>query len=185
MTSRDKSMPTKQKLIKLIASSASQARANYPGDERSLVSKAQTIRSYCPLTKASAFEVVCCRRSARLSARFRRMRANREQVAISNVQSAASFGPLPGMPETQWSPEIASCFCPLPTTTASSRRVVSPAAWQVLARGHQYKQHILVANISQIAIVSSTSEPPLKPALIDRFIVSCCEGRCPRDHRSQ
>lgn len=49
----------------------------------------------------------------------------------------------------------------------------------VLARGHQYKQHILVANVSQIAIVSSTSEPPLKPALIDRFLVSASKGDVP------
>ena len=46
----------------------------------------------------------------------------------------------------------------------------------VLARGHQYKQHILVANISQVAIVVSASDPPLKPALIDRFLVSAAKG---------
>jgi ribosome biogenesis GTPase len=31
----------------------------------------------------------------------------------------------------------------------------------VLARGHQYKQHILVANITQAAIVSSVADPVL------------------------
>ena len=46
----------------------------------------------------------------------------------------------------------------------------------VLARGHQYKQHILVANISQVAIIASASDPPLKPALIDRFVVSAAKG---------
>jgi ribosome biogenesis GTPase / thiamine phosphate phosphatase len=46
----------------------------------------------------------------------------------------------------------------------------------VLARGHQYKQHILVANITQVAIVASVNDPPLKPALIDRFIVSATKG---------
>ena len=46
----------------------------------------------------------------------------------------------------------------------------------VLARGHQYKQHILVANISQVAIIVSASDPPLKPALIDRFLVSAAKG---------
>ncbi len=46
----------------------------------------------------------------------------------------------------------------------------------ILARGHQHKQHILVANVSQVAIVSSASEPPLKPALIDRFLVSSAKG---------
>jgi ribosome biogenesis GTPase len=46
----------------------------------------------------------------------------------------------------------------------------------ILARGHQHKQHILVANVTQVAIVSSASEPPLKPALIDRFLVSAAKG---------
>lgn len=46
----------------------------------------------------------------------------------------------------------------------------------ILARGHQYKQHILVANVSQVAIISSVEEPPLKPALIDRFLVSAAKG---------
>lgn len=46
----------------------------------------------------------------------------------------------------------------------------------VLARGRQYQQHILVANVTQVAIVSSASEPALKPALIDRFLVSAAKG---------
>ncbi|WP_440594204.1 ribosome small subunit-dependent GTPase A [Schlesneria sp.] len=46
----------------------------------------------------------------------------------------------------------------------------------IIARGHQYKQHILVANVSQVAIISSADEPPLKPALIDRFVVSAAKG---------
>ena len=46
----------------------------------------------------------------------------------------------------------------------------------IVARGHQHKQHILVANVSQVAIVSSVLEPPLKPALIDRFLVSAAKG---------
>lgn len=46
----------------------------------------------------------------------------------------------------------------------------------VLARGHQYRQHILVANITQVAIIASVDDPPLKPALIDRFLVSAAKG---------
>jgi ribosome biogenesis GTPase len=46
----------------------------------------------------------------------------------------------------------------------------------VLARGHQYKQHILVANVTQVAIIASANDPPLKPALIDRFLVSAAKG---------
>lgn len=46
----------------------------------------------------------------------------------------------------------------------------------ILSRGHQYKQHILVANITQVLIVSSADDPPLKPALIDRFLVTAGKG---------
>jgi ribosome biogenesis GTPase / thiamine phosphate phosphatase len=46
----------------------------------------------------------------------------------------------------------------------------------ILARGHQYRQHILVANITQVLIVSSADDPPLKPALIDRFLVTAGKG---------
>jgi ribosome biogenesis GTPase len=46
----------------------------------------------------------------------------------------------------------------------------------ILARGHHRKQHILVANITQVLIVSSADQPPLKPALIDRFLVSAGKG---------
>jgi len=47
----------------------------------------------------------------------------------------------------------------------------------ILSRGHQHKQHILVANITQVLIVSSASDPPLKPALIDRFLVTAGKGQ--------
>jgi ribosome biogenesis GTPase / thiamine phosphate phosphatase len=46
----------------------------------------------------------------------------------------------------------------------------------VLARGHQYQQHIIVANITQVLIVGSADQPPFKPALIDRFLVSAGKG---------
>lgn len=46
----------------------------------------------------------------------------------------------------------------------------------ILSRGHQRKQHILVANITQVLIVSSADDPPLKPALIDRFLVTAGKG---------
>lgn len=46
----------------------------------------------------------------------------------------------------------------------------------ILARGHQRKQHILVANITQVLIVASADDPPLKPALIDRFLVTAGKG---------
>ena len=46
----------------------------------------------------------------------------------------------------------------------------------VLARGSQHREHILVANIDQVAIVVSAGEPALKPHLVDRFLVSAAKG---------
>jgi ribosome biogenesis GTPase len=46
----------------------------------------------------------------------------------------------------------------------------------VLSRGHQYREHILVANVTQVMLVASLAEPHLKPALIDRFLISAAKG---------
>lgn len=46
----------------------------------------------------------------------------------------------------------------------------------VLSRGHQHREHVIVANVSQVIVVASAAEPPLKPALIDRFLVSAAKG---------
>jgi ribosome biogenesis GTPase len=46
----------------------------------------------------------------------------------------------------------------------------------VLSRGHHHREHVLVANVTQVMIVASAAEPPLKPALIDRFLVSAAKG---------
>ncbi len=42
-----------------------------------------------------------------------------------------------------------------------------------LARGVGRTSQIIVSNVDQAAIVASACDPPLKPALIDRFLVSC------------
>ncbi|MBI1349290.1 ribosome small subunit-dependent GTPase A [bacterium] len=46
----------------------------------------------------------------------------------------------------------------------------------VLTRSHQRREHVIVANVSQIVIVVSLSQPHLKPALIDRFLISAAKG---------
>jgi ribosome biogenesis GTPase / thiamine phosphate phosphatase len=46
----------------------------------------------------------------------------------------------------------------------------------VVSRGHDNREHILAANLDQAVIVASGAEPPLKPALIDRFLISCEKG---------
>jgi len=46
-----------------------------------------------------------------------------------------------------------------------------------LSRGSQRQEHVIVANIDQVLIVTSADEPPLKPNLIDRFLISAEKGR--------
>ncbi|MCA9074693.1 MAG: ribosome small subunit-dependent GTPase A [Planctomycetaceae bacterium] len=46
----------------------------------------------------------------------------------------------------------------------------------VLSRGSGRFEHIIAANVDQLAIIASASEPRLKPALIDRFLVSAARG---------
>jgi ribosome biogenesis GTPase len=42
----------------------------------------------------------------------------------------------------------------------------------LISRAVQGKQHVMVANVDQALIVSSAEEPPLKPNLIDRLLVT-------------
>ena len=46
----------------------------------------------------------------------------------------------------------------------------------VVSRAHNNREHILAANVDQALIVASAGEPPLKPSLIDRFLLSCEKG---------
>ncbi|MBX3438512.1 MAG: ribosome small subunit-dependent GTPase A [Planctomycetaceae bacterium] len=46
----------------------------------------------------------------------------------------------------------------------------------VFSRGVGQFEHVIAANIDQLVIVASVSAPPLKPALIDRFLVSAAKG---------
>jgi len=48
-----------------------------------------------------------------------------------------------------------------------------------LSRGSQRREHIIVANVDQIVIVSSAAEPRLKQNLIDRLLVSSEKGEVP------
>lgn len=46
----------------------------------------------------------------------------------------------------------------------------------VVARESQHREHVIVANVDQVVIVASAADPPLKPGLIDRFLVSAEKG---------
>jgi len=45
-----------------------------------------------------------------------------------------------------------------------------------LSRQVRGRQHVLVANVDQVLIVLSAVDPPLKPGLIDRYLVSAARG---------
>jgi ribosome biogenesis GTPase len=47
----------------------------------------------------------------------------------------------------------------------------------VLTRESRGKEHVIVANVDQLVIVGSLSEPGLKPHLIDRYLASAFQGR--------
>lgn len=46
-----------------------------------------------------------------------------------------------------------------------------------LSRGSKRHEHIIVSNVDQVVIVASAGEPPLKPSLIDRFLISAEKGQ--------
>jgi ribosome biogenesis GTPase len=46
----------------------------------------------------------------------------------------------------------------------------------VLSRGSDRREHVIAANIDQALIVVSAADPPLKPGVVDRFLVSAERG---------
>lgn len=47
----------------------------------------------------------------------------------------------------------------------------------ILSRTSRGRQHVIVANIDQLIIITSAAEPTLKPHLIDRLLISAEKGR--------
>ncbi len=46
----------------------------------------------------------------------------------------------------------------------------------VLTRKVRGQKHVLAANVDQVLIVASADDPPLKPSLIDRYLISAAAG---------
>jgi ribosome biogenesis GTPase len=46
----------------------------------------------------------------------------------------------------------------------------------VLSRKTRGHKHVLAANVDQVLIVASAADPPLKPSLIDRYLISAAVG---------
>jgi ribosome biogenesis GTPase len=65
-------------------------------------------------------------------------------------------------------------FLPIGESTGVIERVEPRRA--VISRGSARHEHIIVANVDQAVIVVSAADPPLKPALVDRFLVSAEKG---------
>jgi ribosome biogenesis GTPase len=45
-----------------------------------------------------------------------------------------------------------------------------------ITRGYRRREHVIVANIDRLLIVCAFDDPPLKPALIDRYLISAEKG---------
>ena len=65
-------------------------------------------------------------------------------------------------------------FLPIDKSTGVIERV-EPRHGTV-SRGTGGKEHIIVANVDAVVIVASADDPPLKPNLIDRFLISAEKG---------
>lgn len=61
-------------------------------------------------------------------------------------------------------------YRPLPDGTGTIERVEPRDS--VISRKSHGRAHVLVANVDQVLIVVSAADPPLKPGLIDRFLVA-------------
>lgn len=46
----------------------------------------------------------------------------------------------------------------------------------ILTRKIKGRKHVLVTNVDQVLIVASAADPPLKPSLIDRYLISAAVG---------
>ncbi|MCL4111143.1 UNVERIFIED_CONTAM: hypothetical protein GTU68_058909 [Idotea baltica] len=46
----------------------------------------------------------------------------------------------------------------------------------VLSRSSRHQEHVIVSNVDQVLIVVSADDPPLKPGLIDRYLISSEKG---------
>jgi ribosome biogenesis GTPase len=48
--------------------------------------------------------------------------------------------------------------------------------WGTVTRGYRHREHVIVANVDRLLIVSSFAEPELKLPLIDRYLISAEKG---------
>lgn len=46
-----------------------------------------------------------------------------------------------------------------------------------LCRANDKRTHLIAANVDQVVVVASADQPPIKPSLIDRYLISASAGR--------
>jgi len=72
-------------------------------------------------------------------------------------------------------PDSLSTLHPLPPAPEGMIERVEPRRG-VLTRASRRREHVLVANVDQVAIIVSLVEPDLKPHLIDRYLAAARQG---------
>ena len=73
------------------------------------------------------------------------------------------------------SSSLPTAHCPPPTPSEGWIERVEPRRG-VLTRASRRREHVLVANVDQLAIVISLVQPDLKPHLIDRYLAAAQKG---------
>jgi len=80
-----------------------------------------------------------------------------------------------GEEKPEVSSELSSVLCPLSSVSEGLIERVEPRHG-VLTRASRRREHVLVANVDQLAIVISLVQPDLKPHLIDRYLSAAQQG---------
>ncbi len=72
-------------------------------------------------------------------------------------------------------------FRPSPTSEEIGEGIIERVEPRhgIISRESRGRQHVLVANVDQLLIVSSAAEPDLKPHLIDRFLIAAEKSGIP------
>lgn len=103
----------------------------------------------------------------------------RNVVAVGDVvwfrSAAGSEQQAVGSEAEESDSSLPTAHSPLPTVHEGLIERVEPRHG-VLTRESRKREHVLVANVDQVAIVISLVEPDLKPHLIDRYLAAAEKG---------
>lgn len=97
------------------------------------------------------------------------------RVAAGGGQQVAGSEDKTQSPPDSSPASLPTADSPPPTTQEGVIERVAPRHG-VLTRASRRREHVLVSNVDQLAIVISLVQPDLKPHLIDRYIASAIKG---------